>query len=59
MEDIVKTLQIYHDNVDEEPSTSTAMDVDGEDAAPPTQREILQGLIQALGGPVESSNATA
>jgi len=59
MDDIVRTLQIYYDNVDEdENSTATAMEVDGEEPAPPTQREILLGLIQALGGPVVPSDGT-
>jgi beta-catenin-like protein 1 len=51
MEDIVKTLQIYHDNVDDdsEATASTAMEVDGEEP-PPSQRDILRGLIYALGG---------
>lgn len=39
LKDIVKTLQIYHDNVGEEDSTDTEA---------PSQKTILEGLINAL-----------
>ncbi len=42
--DIVQTLQIYHDNIDDEPESKEA-DIQG--SAP--LRMILQSLINALG----------
>lgn len=42
LEDIVRTLRIYHDNVDEDENPP-------EGAA--SQKEVLQGLIQALDAP--------
>jgi beta-catenin-like protein 1 len=45
MQDILTTLRIYHDNVDEEPSSLE----NGEEM--PSQKEILQGLILALETP--------
>lgn len=41
LQDIVKTLRIYHANVEEEPNATTEEGV-------PSQKEILQGLISAL-----------
>jgi beta-catenin-like protein 1 len=40
LKDIVKTLQVYHDNVEDEQATT-------EDGAP-SQKEILKGLITFL-----------
>ncbi|KIP10420.1 hypothetical protein PHLGIDRAFT_125614 [Phlebiopsis gigantea 11061_1 CR5-6] len=42
LKDIVKTLQVYRDNVDENPSAK--------DSDEPTQKEILQHLIDFLDG---------
>lgn len=48
LKDIVQTLQIYHDNVDEdEPGPSDATD---HSERAPSQKEILQGLIIFLDG---------
>jgi beta-catenin-like protein 1 len=40
LKDVAKTLQVFHDNVDEEPAPA--------DADMPSQKEILQGLIAFL-----------
>jgi beta-catenin-like protein 1 len=44
IKDIARTLQIYHDHVDEEEMSSDADDPE----RPPTQKEVLQGLISFL-----------
>lgn len=41
--DIVKTLQIYHDNVDE-------VDVEMTEDSAPSQKDILQHLMEFLNG---------
>lgn len=40
LKDIVKTLQVYHDNVDESDASKDSEDL--------TQKEILQHLMQFL-----------
>jgi beta-catenin-like protein 1 len=42
LQDIVKTLQIYHDNVDEADTPA--------DDSTPSQKEILQHLMEFLNG---------
>lgn len=44
LQDIVKTLRIYHDNVDDEQGSSTTEAAEHS----PSQKEILRGLIAAL-----------
>jgi len=44
LQDIVHTLRIYHDNVDDEPEPPAMEDAE----RTPSQKEILQGLIAAL-----------
>lgn len=46
LKDVVHTLQITHDNVDED---DTTMDTDNADR-PPSHREILRGLMGFLQG---------
>jgi len=52
LQDILRTLRTYHDNVDDEPPLAT----DGADRAP-SQKEILEGLIAAL-DPSEAEKAS-
>lgn len=47
LKDIVRTLQIYRDNVDEDVRTNSAHKGDDLERAP-SQREILQHLIDFL-----------
>jgi beta-catenin-like protein 1 len=47
LKDVVHTLQIYRDNVDEGERTSSADTGEGPERAP-SQREILQHLIDFL-----------
>lgn len=51
LQDIVETLRIYHDNVDDEPEPEPPT-ADGElvDVSP-SRTEILRGLITALSPP--------
>jgi beta-catenin-like protein 1 len=54
LKDIIGTLQVYHDNVDDEASIGTdsvAMDADGKESErAPLQREILKELMAYLEG---------
>lgn len=52
LQDIVKTLRIYHDSVDADQQNPSTLE--GSDESP-SQKEILQGLIAAL----ETPNADA
>lgn len=44
LQDIVRTLKVYRDNVEEDTNLATLSD------APPSQKEILQYLINFLEG---------
>lgn len=44
LRDIIQTLRIYHSNVDDPVETAASDDPD----RPPSQKEILEGLISAL-----------
>jgi beta-catenin-like protein 1 len=47
LKDIVRTLQVYRDSVDEDQKTHTVDAGDGSEQAP-SQKEILQHLIDFL-----------
>jgi beta-catenin-like protein 1 len=52
LEDVIQTLKIYHDNVDDEGSgADSGMEVDGDNEGSdraPSQQEILKELITYL-----------